>query len=142
VTIDFGDGTSRNLGALSGSTTVSKTYTGPGQYTATATARDSAGTQNSSSASVTVNPSAGPQVQLTQSGTLSGGCGSFSVTFTPPSGATIASGSVVRDSDGRVLYSGSTSSTFAACGLAVNDILTARATDSIGGSNSAQLLVR
>jgi hypothetical protein len=45
VTIDFGDGDRRNLGAISGPVTVAKTYNTPGQFTATATAVDVTGEQ-------------------------------------------------------------------------------------------------
>jgi Bacterial Ig-like domain (group 1)/PKD domain len=43
VHLDFGDGSGRDLGAITGATTVPYSYTSPGNYTATATARDSSG---------------------------------------------------------------------------------------------------
>lgn len=52
VQIDFGDGTSTNLGAISAQTTVAHAYRSPGTYTATARATD--GTGDSGSITTTV----------------------------------------------------------------------------------------
>ena len=52
VVIDFGDGTSTNLGAIGAAATVPHTYRSPGTYTATARATD--GTGDTSSLSTTV----------------------------------------------------------------------------------------
>ena len=52
VSVDFGDGTSTNLGAIGGNTTFPHTYRSPGTYTATARAVD--GTGDSGSLSTTV----------------------------------------------------------------------------------------
>jgi len=54
VVIDFGDGTTRNLGAIGGVTTVSYAYRAPGTYTATARAVDNAGDSGSLSTTVLI----------------------------------------------------------------------------------------
>jgi hypothetical protein len=142
VVVDFGDGTTRNLGAITAQQSVTKVYTSPGVFTVSATITDNVGTRNTSTTSIVISGSSGPTVVLTQSGTLSGGCGSFTVTLTPSSGTTIQSGSVRLDRTGADLYTGTTTGTFAACSLVVNDILTARYTDSNGITGTTQLLVR
>ena len=142
VTLDFGDGTSRDLGAITSATTVPKSYGSTGTFIATATVTDSAGSRNTASTSVQVSNSAGAAVSLAQTGTILAGCGSFSITITAAPNTTVTSGRVRRDSDGREFYNGTSSSTFAACGLVVNDILTARVTDSSGTTSTASLLVK
>ena len=54
VSVNFGDGSSVSLGALSGSTTVAHIYRSPGVFTATATATDVNGVTNSTSTVVAV----------------------------------------------------------------------------------------
>lgn len=143
ITVDFGDGTSRNLGTPTGATSFTKSYGSDGGYTATATITDVAGQRGTSSCSVIVARAASPTVTFSQTGTISGGVGTFSVGATAASGATITS-LVVKHSDGRTLYSSSSGQTaqFVASGLAVNDILTATATDSLGATGTAQLAVK
>lgn len=55
VVVDFGDGTSVNLGAISGATSVTHVYTRTGQYRVTATATDINGFTSSSSTIINVN---------------------------------------------------------------------------------------
>jgi adhesin/invasin len=69
VRVDFGDGTSQNLGSISGPSTVSHTYSRSGTYTPTATANDASGDAQSLSTTViigslpiTINPSPNPGV--------------------------------------------------------------------------------
>lgn len=69
LTIDFGDGDRVNLGAPSGSVTVSHVYRSPGVYTVRATATDSAGAQSSTSTQVTVVAAGRPLVALSVSPT-------------------------------------------------------------------------
>lgn len=142
VSLDFGDGTTRNLGAITASTSVNKTYSSAGNYIVSATVTDNAGTRNTTSTSILISGSAGPGVSLSQTGTLSGGCGSFTLTLTPIAGTTIQSGSVKLDRTGGDVHTGTGSTTFAACTLLVNDVLTARYTDSNGKSATTQLLVK
>jgi Bacterial Ig-like domain (group 1)/PKD domain len=64
VTVDWGDGASQGLGALSGSTTVSHTYLEAGTFTVRATATDASGFTESVSSSVTVLPAQPPGVTV------------------------------------------------------------------------------
>jgi hypothetical protein len=67
VTIDFGDGTARNLGALAPGTTtsVSNVYDSDGTFTVTATGVGNSGGTQRATAIVTVNPRAGVVVAIT-----------------------------------------------------------------------------
>jgi hypothetical protein len=64
VSVNFGDGTTRSLGALSGSTTVQHTYSEAGSYTARATAREASGFTESVATSLTVLPGQPPGVTI------------------------------------------------------------------------------
>jgi PKD repeat protein len=63
VTVNFGDGTSQPLGAVSGTTTLSHTWVSSGTYTVTATIVDSNGESNPAVTQVTV--SARPPLNVT-----------------------------------------------------------------------------
>jgi hypothetical protein len=67
VVVNFGDGSSQSLGALSGSTTVPHTYNEAGTYVVTATATEASGFQESVSTGVTVLPGQPPSVIVTPS---------------------------------------------------------------------------
>jgi hypothetical protein len=67
VSVNFGDGTNRSLGALSGSTTVQHTYAEAGTYVARATAREASGFTESVATSLTVLPGQPPGVTITAS---------------------------------------------------------------------------
>ncbi len=69
VTIDFGDGTSRSLGALTGNLTVAHVYAAEGSYTVTVTATDTAGAVTSVSTVVQVMPATPLGVTITASST-------------------------------------------------------------------------
>jgi PKD repeat protein len=69
VTVDFGDGRSQSLGALSGSTTVQHTYALPDTYTVTATATEASGFTEEVATSVTILPGQPPGVIVTPSNT-------------------------------------------------------------------------
>lgn len=142
VTVDFGDGSSRNLGAITAATTVTRTYSSTGSYVVSATITDAAGGRNTASTAVQIGATAAPTVTLTQTGTLSGGCGTFTVSATAATGVTISSVTVRQSDSSENIYSGSTGSTFVRCGLAVNNILVATATDSLGQQTTATLLVK
>jgi adhesin/invasin len=141
ITVEFGDGASRNLGAPTGATSFTKSFSSEGGYTVTATITDIAGQRGSASCSVIVTRATAPSVTFTQSGSISVGIGSFTVSATVASGTTLQT-IVVKKADGTQLYSGSGGSTFVASGLALNDILTATATDSLGTTGTAQLVVK
>lgn len=145
ITVDFGDGTSRNLGAPTGPTSFTKSYGAEGGYTATATITDNAGQRGSSSCSVIVGRAASPVVTLTQTSDTNtpatpASPESFSVSATTATGVTLQS-LIVRRANGEVLYNGSGNGTFAAA-VTRDEVLTATATDSAGNTGTAQLVVR
>ena len=141
VTIDFGDGTSRNLGVISSATTIAKSYAIEGTYTVTATVTDASNQRGNATVQVVVSRAASPTVTFTQNGTISGGIGSFTVSATAATGLIIRQ-ITVRKANDTVVYDGQGGSTFAVSGLAVNDILTATAIDSAGNPGTAQLVVK
>jgi len=65
VVVDYGDGSSDSLGALSGSTTVSHVYQEAATYRVSAEASDASGFSEEVSTSVTVLPAQPPTVTLT-----------------------------------------------------------------------------
>jgi hypothetical protein len=67
VNVDFGDGTSQPLGALSGSTTVQHTYNSAGSFTVTATATDASGFSEQVATSITILPAQPPAVTISAS---------------------------------------------------------------------------
>ena len=67
VVVDFGDGTRRNLGAVSGSTTISHTYNEAGTYQVSATATEASGFTETVSTVVTILPGQPPSVIVTVS---------------------------------------------------------------------------
>ena len=67
VTVNFGDGTSQSLGALTGSTTVPHTYSQSGTYPVTATAVEASGFTETVSTGVTILPGQPPSVIVTPS---------------------------------------------------------------------------
>jgi hypothetical protein len=69
VTVDFGDGSSRSLGALSGSTTVQHTYNESGTFDVSAIATEASGFTERVSTSVTILPGQPPGVIITPSNT-------------------------------------------------------------------------
>ena len=66
VTISFGDGTSRDLGQITGVTGFTKAFTSEGGYTVTATVTDTFGQRGTSSCSVVVSKSATPTITFSQ----------------------------------------------------------------------------
>jgi hypothetical protein len=67
VTINFGDGDSQSLGAISGSTTIQHTYDEAGSYSVRATATEASGFTEQVSTSVTILPGQPPAVTITAS---------------------------------------------------------------------------
>lgn len=67
VRMEWGDGSSQNLGAISGTTTVSHTYRDEGNYTVTAVATEASGEQATVSTAVQVLPQQPPSVTVTSS---------------------------------------------------------------------------
>ena len=146
VTVDFGDGTTRDLGVISSATTVAKSYGSEGTFTVTATVTDQSGQRGNGTTQVVIGRSAPPTITFTQTDVTAPANPAipeqFSVSATPASTAlTIRSIVVTRNSNGAVLYNGSGGGSFAAL-VIVNEILTATATDSAGGVSTFQLVVR
>jgi PKD repeat protein len=69
VLLDFGDGTIQPLGAISGATPVSHTYSEAGSYIVRATATDAGGCSEQVASAVTILPGQPPAVTLTVSNT-------------------------------------------------------------------------
>jgi hypothetical protein len=67
VTVDFGDGRSQSLGAISGDATIQHTYNEAGTYTVRATAIDVSGFTEQVATSITVLPGQPPGVTITAS---------------------------------------------------------------------------
>jgi hypothetical protein len=67
VTVDFGDGQTKSLGAISGSTPVQHTYLDSGTFDVEATAVDATGFSEQVSTSVTILPAQPPGVIITAS---------------------------------------------------------------------------
>lgn len=141
VTVDFGDGTSRNLGAITGATSFTKTFGSEGGYTVTATATDASGGRGSSSTGIVVTTS-NPGATLTGPATLAiNTSGTFTVGATANTvGTTIRSVVVVDlDNGDRELYRATTGGTFSASFNATgNHRLEARVTDSAGSTSTAR----
>ncbi len=141
VVVNFGDGTSRNLGAVTTSTAVTKSFSSPGAYTVSATVTDNAGTTNTATTSVIITAATPPTVTLTIAN-FSAGCANFTVGVTPSSGTTISSVVVSISGTSTTLYSGTAGTSFGACGLTSGQIVVAQATDSLGNTGSASVIVR
>ena len=65
VVVNFGDGRSQTLGAISGATVLTHTYDSPGVYTLTATVVDSNGDQFTGVSSVSIGNRARPTIAVT-----------------------------------------------------------------------------
>jgi hypothetical protein len=96
VVVDWGDGSTQNLGAVSGAATVSHVFRNDGSYTVSATVRDAAGNTSTVSTGVTVIPVPRPTVIVTptpQTQTVNGTI-NFNVQVTTPSGVGVQSTSI------------------------------------------------
>ena len=93
VRLEFGDGSSQNLGAISGASTATHAYSAPGNYTATAAATDATGESGSLSTSVIIgslqvtlsaspaSPNVNDPAQFTVSGVSTAQVDHFTWTF-------------------------------------------------------------
>ena len=147
VTIAFGDGQSRALGAVTAAT-VTHTYRETGTYTVTVTATDAAGHVASSSIDIVVAPAPGISVTLVAAPAepVAGQPVTFTVTVTPPADAPAVRDVVINFGDGSETASlGALSGSrtvahvFAAQGTY---IVTATVTDGAGRQSTASLGVR
>jgi hypothetical protein len=85
VTVDYGDGTSDNLGSISGTVSVQHVYRDSGSFTPTVTVQDASGTSTSASTVIFVQPLLA-SISSTRSTT-----GVFTFTANVPEGVTVAS---------------------------------------------------
>ncbi len=144
VTVDFGDGGSRDLGAISGATTVLRSYASEGIYTVTATVTDQSGQRGTSSTQVSITRGAGPTITFSQTSSILGSgttVTAFSVTATVSTGLSVRSIVVTQCSGCVPVYSG-TGGTFTVNNIAANSTLTAVATDSAGNQSSSTIIVK
>ena len=112
ISVDFGDGTTRNLGQITGPTSFTKAFGSEGGFTVTATATDSAGQRGTSSCAVIVGQRQ-PNVTLTPTTTTAGTNQSFSLSVTPQAGApAITSVTVTRADTGATVFTAGSSGTF------------------------------
>lgn len=145
VTVDFGDGSTRNLGVISSVTTIAKSYSAEGTFTVTATVTDQSGGRGNATTQVVIGHAAAPTITFTQTSSLTPAATpatpeAFSVSATAATGLSIRS-IVVKNAGGTVLYSGTGGGTFAAA-VTAGDILTATVTDSAGNTSTSQVVVQ
>ena len=147
VNVDFGDGQSANLGAITGPTGLTHTYNNAGGYTITARATDITGAVGISSTAIVVSFPALPTVSLAVSPNpvtpAANGFTTITVTAAAASGGAPLRSVVVRKSDGTVIFSGSSGGTFAyqfTAGSGANPI-TATVTDAAGITATATTVV-
>lgn len=146
IVVDFGDGQTQTLTGVTGPVGLTHTYNRADGYTVTATAYDINNQPGFSSVAIVVTRPSAPTITFTQTSSVLTPATpaipeSFSITATPVAPATIQSITVIRASNGEVLYSGSGGGTFAAS-VTANEILTATATDSAGNTSRSQLVVQ
>ncbi|TPW09038.1 MAG: PKD domain-containing protein, partial [Acidimicrobiaceae bacterium] len=145
VTVDFGDGNTRNLGVISSAATVSRTYGSEGTFTVTATVTDQSGGRGNATTQVVIGRASAPTITFSQtSGTTPAATPAtpetFSVSATAATGLSIRT-IVVKNAGGTILYNGTGGGTFAAA-VTAGDILTATVTDSAGNTSTSQLVVQ
>jgi adhesin/invasin len=141
VTVNFGDGTSRNLGVISSAVTIAKSYGSEGTFTVTATITDQSGQQGNGATQVVIGRSASPTITFTQNGTVALGT-TFTVSANVAAGLSLRSIVVTRFNNNAVVYNQTGGGTFYVDGIAATEVLTAVATDSAGNSSSFALVVK
>ena len=144
VFIEFGDGDSLNLGAVSGSAGFTHTYNQEGGFTVRATAVDVLGQRGTSSIAFVVTRSV-PGVTLTAapSSAAIGAVVTFTVSATAAAGAPqIVSVQVVNETTGQVVYSATAGGTFTrSFGGTGTYVFRATATDRSGAVGTASTSV-
>ena len=146
VVVNFGDGRSQTLGAVSGATPLSHTYDSPGTYTLTATATDSNGDAFSAAAGLTVatRPPANVTIVANPVSPQVGQPVAFTVTTTFPTANTALVQSVSIDfGDGTSAQPGAQTTAIAQHVYSTAGTYTATALvrDTNGGSTSSQTQV-
>jgi PKD repeat protein len=103
VHIDWGDGASQDLGAISGSTTVSHVYQNAGSFPVSATLTDTVGNSSTVGSSVTVVATAAPTIIITPSTPSAGhpATVTFTIQVTTPTGVGVQD-AVINFGDGTV----------------------------------------
>jgi hypothetical protein len=149
VLVDYGDGQTQVLGAITGPVGVTHVYSRQGGYTVTATATDITGGRGVSSVSIVVGFESIPTVTLSGTPnpvTISNPAQAGVVTFTL--GATAGTGGApirsVRATlgDGTVIYSGTGGGSFAyRFGGAGTYTVTATATDALGNTATTSTVI-
>lgn len=146
VTVDFGDGTSRDLGQITGPTSFPKTYTAAGGYSVVATVTDTNGQRGSSSCAVIVTTRQ-PTVTISKSDPITANTSeTFNVVATPASGggSAITNVRVTRSDTGAEVHntsSASSSFSFNVGPSGGNYNLEATATDASGNTGTTTFLV-
>ena len=148
VRIEWGDGSGQDLGAVSGSTTVSHVYQSAGSYNVTGTLSDTAGNTITSSTTIVVTSRLQPVVSITSSTTNP--TAGTDVTFT--AGVTPATGSGTTIQNATIDFGDNTSTSLgpvSGTGIAVHHVyqnagtysVVLTATDSNGGVGTATTTV-
>ncbi len=147
VLVDFGDGQTQLLGAITGPVGLTHVYRSQGGYTVTATATDINGGRGVSSMSIVVGFESLPTVTLVGTPnpvTISNPAQAGIVTFTVGANST---GPPIRSvrvtlGDGTVIYSGTGGGSFAyRFGGAGTYTVTATATDALGGTATTSTVI-
>jgi hypothetical protein len=147
LTVNWGDGSTQELGAVTGSAAVAHTYRSEGSYTITATITDGSGNVVTVSTAVAVNPKLQPAVSITTTTTnpTAGTDVAFSASVTPPAGGSVITGVTVNFDDGTSTNLGPVSG----ANIAIHHVfaaggtyrVTLTATDSNGGVGTAATAV-
>ena len=143
VTVDFGDGSTRDLGAISSATTIAKAYNSEGTFNVVATVTDQSGQRGNGATQVVITRSAPPTVTLVNASPQGLVNKTFTVTAsTTGAGITIRSVVVTRSNGGTEVYRASSGGTFVTTTVVAGEVLTATVTDSTGTTAIAQLVVQ
>jgi PKD repeat protein len=94
VIVNWGDGSTQNLGAISSTTTVSHVYTTADSYTVRATLNDTAGNTTTVSTSVTVVATSNPTIIITPTVPVGSREVTFQIQVTAPSGVGIVDATI------------------------------------------------
>jgi len=146
VTVDWGDGSSTELGAVTGNAVVSHVYKDTGSYLVKVSATDASGNTTSVSSIVTVIPVAHPGINIQATGAGAGThIVNFTITISVPNGLNIQKVEIDWDNSGNFTSLGgapggsiTTSHTYPSAG---NFTVKVRVTDSSGGVTEASTVV-
>jgi hypothetical protein len=144
--VDWGDGSSRDLGAVTGTSIQSHVYQDDGTFTVTGTVTDAMGNSQTVSTSVTVIPVASPTIIITPNVPVNPSPTvrvTFTIQVTPPTGVIITN-AVIDFGDGQSQsLGGLTGTTTVAHDYTRKGptVVTVAVTDSIGRTTSAQVTI-